>query len=306
MTWVLLDLSYLAYRAHHSVGFLESADGPTGILFGFFSQLRMICQDPLVNSNKIVVFFDSKKSYRSKVYPEYKRNRRKDKTDEEKEQISLMWDQVKLLRKKILPDMGVQCLSQKGLESDDLIAHASQSLLVEACFGDPDNTEKAVIITSDGDLYQCIHPRCHWYDQGRRKYYDPETFQTAKGIHPGQWGTVKTIAGCSSDNVAGVVGVGEKSAIQFLQGTLPKEYKRYQAIISEQGKEIRERNKELVVLPHPKTKPFEMRAPVYNVDAFFEYCERYALLSFLNKRGGWKRFFLGNAHQVRKRGEKKK
>jgi len=296
--WVLVDVSFLAYRALHTVGHLAVEETPTGVLFGFFSQLRSICQDPRVDSNKIALFFDSKKSYREKAYPLYKKKRRQEQPEERIQQINSMWDQVKILRNKILPAIGVPCFLQAGLESDDLIAHASRSLIMKAW---QDKGPRGVIITADGDLYQCINPACHWYDPSRSKYFDVPTFLAAKGIHPSRWGEVKVIGGCSSDNVTGVPGVGEKTAVDFLKGQLPKKYKRYQAIVSDEGKEIRERNRDLVVLPHPKTKAFELTTPIYNSDAFFHYCERYGLVSFLNKKGGWLRFWEGRKFKPRMR-----
>lgn len=283
MTWVLIDVSFLAYRALYSVGHMEHGDIPTGVAFGFFHQLHSVCTDPKVRSNKVMLFFDSKKSFRSDVYPDYKKKRRDDRTVEEKERIHAMWKQMKVLRRDVLPAIGIRCRGQRGLESDDLLAHASSLLKKKG--------ERGVLITSDGDLYQCIHSACHWYDPQRRTYYNPQTFKVKKGIDPARWGDVKALGGCSSDNVAGIPGVGERTAIKYLLGELPMRYQAAQKIASENGRKIEKRNRELVVLPHHKTKPFDLEAPAYDVDAFFAICEEYGLRTFLERRKRWKSFF---------------
>ena len=280
--WVLIDVSYLAHRARFALKGMEYDDFPTGIIFGFFEQLRTICQNPKVKSNKVCLFFDSKKSYRRKAYPPYKRKRKDERTEEEKKQIEEMYFQVRLLHEQILPDIGIHTYRQIGLESDDLIAMAAQQI--------SRRNGKAILITSDGDLYQCISPTVSWFDPGKDLLLTPESFLIKKGIEASRWGTVKALAGCSSDNVKGIKGIGEKTAIQFLTHTLPTNHKRYQAITSSEGVDIFNRNKKLVILPHKKTRRVKLKRPKYNPDAFFHYCERYGILSYL--KGGKKREWL--------------
>jgi len=159
MKWVLIDLSYLAHRARYAVGDLEFDDIPTGVMYGFFEQLLATCKNPPVCSNKILIFTDSKKSYRQRAFPDYKKKRKDNRTPEEQEQIRVMYQQVNKLRDKILPKLGIPVYKQVGLESDDLIAYAAQELTMKK--------EEAIIITADGDLYQCITPWVKWYDPGR-------------------------------------------------------------------------------------------------------------------------------------------
>lgn len=298
--WVFIDISYLAHRARFALSGMEYEDFPTGIIYGFFEQLKFICQNPHINSNKVCLFFDSKKSYRRKLYPEYKKKRKDSRTEEEKKQIELMYFQVRLLWKQILPDIGISTYRQTGLESDDIMAQAAMQVSLDNAAGEG---RRAIIITSDGDLYQCITQYVHWYDPGRDVYLTPRSFLRKKRIRASKWGEVKAIAGCSSDEVAGVPGVGEKSAIQFLLDELPKNYKRYQSIISPAGQAIIERNRQLVLLPHAKTKIVFLKPPAYDTDAFFHYCEKYGLLSFLKerKRRAWMRFFHDKIRGIRRK-----
>lgn len=286
MIWVLVDMSFLAYRALHAVGNLEHEDMPTGVIYGFFTQLRTLALDPRIRSNKIALFCDSRTSLRQKVYPQYKGKRREERSEEEAQRIRIMRDQKNLLEGGILEEIGFPIYKQEGLESDDLIADAAKRLTGPK--------RRGVIITSDGDLYQCITDAVHWFDTQRNVYHTPDTFKEAKKVSPKRWGMVKCIGGCSSDNVAGVPGVGETTAIQYLRGELPKHYARHRAIESADGRSVINRNHELVVLPHYKTGRVELREPQYNPAAFFRMAKLFGLRTFLKKeRKAWEAFFRG-------------
>ncbi len=308
MIWALIDSSWLAYRALFGLGDLRGGDkdAPTGVLYGFFEQLRTVCQDPLVQTNKAAIFFDSRKSYRAVAYPLYKQKRKQQRTPEELALFHVMHEQMKLLRSEILPAVGFPVFRQTGLESDDLIALAARKLSDTGR-----GLKQAVIITADGDLYQCVSDSVHWYDPTRSQYVDPAAFFSRwLGIVPSQWAMVKAIAGCKSDNVKGVQGVGEPTAICYVLGMLPVERKRHEAITSADGKAIIARNLKLVQLPHEKTKDFKLKTPQYDADAFFRFCERYGMKSYLKgpKHREWGAFFRGDllpreVRRVRRRGE---
>lgn len=284
--WVLVDVSYLAHRALHSTGDLEYEETPTGVLYGLLTQLRTICQDPVVKSNRIVLFFDSGKSYRANVFPDYKKKRKDRRTPAERADISRLWKQVRLAREKVFPLIGIPCYRQTGLESDDLIAQAALQIT--------ERGDRSIIISADGDLLQCITDTCEWYDPGRKTRHTISSMETVKGIAPSLWGRVKSLAGCQTDNVPGIPGVGVTTAIKFLNGTLPSKYKAFKAIVSPTGKRIAARNARLVVLPHAKTLELPyLRPPVFDVKEFFEVCKQYGLKSFLAKKNGWVNFFNG-------------
>jgi DNA polymerase-1 len=293
------------YRALHSLGRLglEYGDVPTGVIFGFFNQLRQVCQQPQIASNRVAIFADSRKSHRKKAFPDYKGKRHQDKTPEEWETHRVMTDQRDLLVARILPDIGLPVYRQTGLESDDLMASAARELTMDSAQG-KNGERKGVIVTADGDLYQCINKVIHWYDPQRRIYHDVKSFEAAKGIKPHRWGRVKQLAGCHTDNVPGIPGVAEKTAVAFLNGTLPSHHHRYKVISSPEGQEIIERNCPLVVLPHPRTKPVKLREPEYKPEVFFAFCKKYGLASFLTDEKGWRAFFRGpKQYTPRRRGE---
>lgn len=300
MTWILIDVSYLAHRARHALKNMEYEDIPTGVLYGFFEQLFAACSHPKLQSNRVALFFDSRQSYRSRAYEPYKKKRRQDRTEEEVEQIKIMYKQVNALYKTILPSIGFPVYKQTGLECDDLMAEAASSI-------EYNKKEKAILVTADGDMYQCIRSNVHFYDPGRDLYLTPETFLEKKQIESHRWALVKALAGCNSDNVEGLPGVGEKTAVKFLKLELPKHHKTYKLIESKEGREIAERNLELVELPHTRTRPVGLTEPVYNKRAFMRFARRYGILSYLKnpKRRRWSNFFEGEfnrqENKVRKR-----
>lgn len=293
--WVLIDISYLAHRARYAIADMEWEDFHTGVLFGFWEQLRTICTNERIRSNHVLLFFDSRQSYRKKLFPQYKAKRHSNATPEEIAQLREMYVQLRLLYNEILPAVGFRIYRQTGLESDDLMAQAA--LQIE------EKGEQGIIVTADGDLWQCITDNIHWFDPARRKYYTPETFMEAKGIAAGKWGQVKANSGCSGDGVPGIKGVGEKTAIKFLTYTLPIHYQTFKAIQSNEGELIYKRNVKLVILPHEKTKPIDIRPPEYDTDAFFRYCKRYGFLTYLKspKRREWEDFFGLLHSRLRKR-----
>ena len=299
--WVLLDTSYLAYRAHYGNADLVWEDLRTEILYGFWEQLRVICNHEMVNSTRIVACCDSRSSLRRKAFPGYKASRREEQTFEEREERRIIHDQVRLLRDEVLPEVGILVLRQDGLESDDVMAQAVLQLSDQKC------PEQAILVTADGDLWQCINENTIWFDPSRGLMYDLPTFIEKKGIDPRLWGNVKCYAGCSSDAVPGIPGVGEKTAVKYLLNELPSRYKTYQAIQSPEGERIYQRNFELVVLPHKATQKVVLRKPEFNVSAFFKMCERYGFLSYLRPpmKGMWEDFFQVGRGQVRTRKRRK-
>jgi len=290
--WVLIDYSWLVHRAMYSTGGLEFEDIPTGVIYGVLDAIRTVCKDKRILSNKVAIMLDSRESFRKEIYPKYKCNRSK-LSETQKEERAIMYKQSKLLSEKILPDSGFRVYEQEGLESDDLIAMAARQVRQYA--ENDSSSVQAIMITADGDLFQSITQTVHWYNPSKNLYYTPSKFYHDKGISPEKWDSVKCIAGCSTDNVGGVSGVGECTAIKYLKGTLPKGYKTYRCIVSERGQEIINRNQVLVKLPCPDTRMLDLEEPEYNPQVFFGYCKLFGISTYLegSKRRELEDFFKG-------------
>jgi 5'-3' exonuclease len=240
--YILLDCNNTAYKARFTTGILDN-----GIIFGFLRQILTLSKR--FKTNKFLFCWDSRKSFRKLVYPEYKAQRkvsRENHTDEEKRLYKLLLEQMSILRKDILPELGfVNNYMKTGYEADDIIASISKSV----------NDEEIVIVSTDNDLLQLLNENnCIMSD---KKIITKSDFEDSWGIHPKSWGDVKAIAGCSTDNVKGIPGVGEKTAVKYIQGNLKKSSKVFRKI--EENYDIINTNEKLVKLPFEGIGNFEIR-----------------------------------------------
>lgn len=277
---LLIDSHYIGHQAHYTLGDLSHEDVATGVVFGFLS--RVLSLGLQFKTNDIVFCWDSKHSYRKRKYPWYKEHRRTYK-DGEEESLRILHQQLRLLRKEILPGIGfANQLFQKGCESDDLMAKVVMGKLGEW-----------VIVTADEDLWQCLASNTRVYNPSQKKMMTHRRLRDEHGISPREWAMAKAIAGCPSDSVPGVPGVGMKTAIKYLRGELPETYKTYKAIVSE--KDIYTRNRQLVFLPISKTREPDIVANHFSVEGFREMCEKYGLESFLQEAmlANWEALFSG-------------
>jgi len=250
--YLLLDCNYLCHRARWSTGYLSYEGDATGVIYGFLKSLSSF-QD-IFNTSNFVFCWDSNTSKRKEIYPEYKANReKKEYTDEEQKFNRAFRRQMKKLRTTYLPMIGFRnVFIQRGYEADDIIA--------SLCLYTLDNDDlEGVVISSDEDLYQCIEGNISFYNPRTSKTLTLQSFKKQYGIEPIRWGLVKSFAGCTTDNVKGVQGVGEKTAIRYMKKELGTYTKAHQAITSPEGINIFNRNKDLVILPMKGTQRFKLR-----------------------------------------------
>ena len=226
-TYLLLDVSAIAYRSFYVMGGLSYQGNDTGVIYGVFREIdRLQKRYP---DGKIVFCFDGGSEKRKAISSEYKANRRIDLEDAEKVAARRNFrKQLKQLRKSYLHAAGFRNIFyQKGYEADDLIA--------SFCKGHKSvkSADKIVIVTSDQDLWQLLHGSgVIWQNAATGEIITSTDFKKKWKIAPYKWANVKAIAGCSSDNVAGIAGVGEKTAAKYLAGDLSTKTKAYQAIHS--------------------------------------------------------------------------
>ena len=90
---------------------------------------------------------------------------------------------------------------------------------------------------------------------------------------------MKALAGCSTDSVPGIKGVGEKTAIKYLKNELKESSKIYQRIISKEGWNIYKRNIELVKLPFTGTKIFKLKTDKLSATGWKEVVEQLGMKS---------------------------
>jgi len=180
----------------------------TGIIYGFLQTVQYL--EKQFESKRVVFCFDSRYNLRTDLLPTYKANRKRESVDET-EQLFIKDFRLQMakLRIKYLRRVGyANIFVQTGYESDDILASIAQRIPKE---------QTAIIVTADHDLFQCIRGNVSVYNPTKSETMNVQRFYKTYGIKPDKWHEVKAIAGCSSDNVKGVVGVGEKTAIKYLR-----------------------------------------------------------------------------------------
>lgn len=241
--WLIIDANYVAHRSYHTMGELSFNDIATGTIFGFFQHVTAL--KDLFCTEQIIFCFDSRKSKRLKLLPTYKSSRRQAHAeyDEEKKAAHLeLYRQIDDLCEKHLPALGfANVFRQDGYESDDLIAAVCQTSLPKGDF--------KIIVSADKDLWQCLNEVTTCYNPQTKQSTTAYSFQSKWGVYPSQWPDVKAIAGCPTDDIDGIKGVGEVSAAKYLLDKLKKSSDRYKDIESNEGQALWRFNLQLTTLP---------------------------------------------------------
>lgn len=272
-TWLILDVNNLAWRAFHSTGGLAHGGEPTGVLFGVLRDLQRF-QDEFATRD-VVFAFDFGNGLREGSYPFYKESRRKRVfTDAEESARNDLAHQITSLRRSYLESLGYSNIFYaRGFEADDVIASAVRGL---------PRGDRAVMVSSDRDLYQLLSRNVSQYSPAAKAgLYTTAAFQAEYGIHPSQWPEVKAIAGCDTDDIPGMAGVGEITAAKWLRGELRGAKKdAIDAFVA--GPDYRG-NLELVTLPYPNCPGFrpapDDTSPADAAVAWTRLCERFGIWS---------------------------
>ena len=202
----ILDGYALLFRAHFALirnPLITSYGLHTSALFGFVNQLLKIMKDE--NPDYFACAFDSKgKTFRHDMYEDYKANR-PPMPEELQIQLPHLWE--------ILEAMNIPVLKKQGVEADDIIG----TLAVNAQKKGFDT----YIVSGDKDFMQLINDNIYLYAPGTKKtpnpiIYDSEKVQDKWGVPPNKIIDLLGLMGDSSDNVPGVAGVGQKTAVKLI------------------------------------------------------------------------------------------
>jgi DNA polymerase I len=266
-TWLLIDSHYLCWRAHRTTGGLSHKGSITGIIYGFLRDI--VTLKDLHNTQRFVFCFDSprKDLLRRNDYPEYKAKRDVKEVDDKL--FREVGRQIQEIRKHILPELGFKNIFwEKGYEADDLIASVCQTL---------DLNHDAVIVGADKDLYQLLGPKVCIYNPTQAKAITEKSFTEKYGVTPSQWVDVKAIAGCGTDNVPGIRGVGEVTAAKFINGKLSPQSAAFKAIVK--GNTCWRENRRLVALPYEGTPVYQLQKDHIDFEAWDKVCKRLGIKS---------------------------
>ncbi len=237
---LLLDANSIVHRAFHALPPLVDKEGSQsgavyGSLLAFFSIISEI------KPHYVVAVFDSPgKTFRHKEYKEYKAHRPKA-PEELVSQIKRMPD--------VFRGMGVSVLAKEGLEADDIIGILSTNA---------SSRIETVIASGDRDVLQLVNEKTKVYNLKRGVkdgvlYGKEEVEKRYEGLPPEKITDIKALEGDSSDNIPGVSGIGEKTAIKII-----KEYGSiedlYNALEKGEGSALSDRQRE--ILEEEKEKAF--------------------------------------------------
>lgn len=268
---ILIDSNSICHQAKHRMSDLSFHEKQTGVMFGFLNQILSLAKT--LHSNEFIYTWDSRESLRTNLFPDYKKVRRHEKTAEEKELDSIAYSQFDTLRKEILPEIGfVNSFMIDGFEADDLMASIT--------FTNPEIPFD--IVSTDEDLYQLLSDNVRLYSTKKKQFYTNHNLWKEYGVTPDEWPEVKAIAGCNTDGVPGVEGVGEKTACKYINRNLSIVTKTYRSIKGSTA--LIARNRLLVTLPLESTPDIPIKnKDQFSLRAFQDICGRYGFQSFLEQ-----------------------
>jgi DNA polymerase-1 len=198
---VLVDGSSYVYRAFHALPPLTNSKGhATGAVKGVINMLRRLQKD--YPDSPIAVIFDAKgKTFRDDIYPLYKANR-PPMPDELREQIEPIHEIVKA--------MGLPFICTPGVEADDVIGTFSREATEQGI--------DVIISTGDKDMAQLVDRHTTLVNTMTETVMDEQGVADKFGIPPALIIDFLALMGDKVDNIPGVAGVGEKTALALIQG----------------------------------------------------------------------------------------
>ena len=198
---VLVDGSSYVYRAFHALPMLTTSSGQnSGAVRGVISMLRRLVTD--YPDSPVAVVFDAKgKTFRDDIYAEYKAHR-PPMPEELREQIEPIHEIVKA--------MGLPFICEPGVEADDVIGTLARQASEQG--------QHVVISTGDKDMAQLVDVHTTLVNTMTNLVMDEAGVEAKFGVPPSLIIDLLALTGDKADNIPGVPGVGEKTALGLLQG----------------------------------------------------------------------------------------
>lgn len=203
---ILVDGNNLIFRSYYATAatgnlMVNSKNYPTNALYGFTNMINKIIEEE--KPTFMAVAYDIGKNFRNEKYKEYKAGR-----SATPNELIIQLNKSK----ELLDAMGIKHIELENYEADDIIGTLSKMALDDKDF-------IATIVSSDKDLLQLINEEVEVKLLKSKDYirYTKEKFIEDYGIDPIKMIDLKALMGDSSDNVPGVKGIGEKTALKLLQ-----------------------------------------------------------------------------------------
>lgn len=279
---ILVDGNNLLFRSYYATAYngnfmKNSKDFPTNALFGFTNMINKIILEE--KPTHIMVAFDKGKTFRHEKYTEYKGGR-----IETPNELKVQFP----IAKQLLTEMGIAFFEIDNYEADDIIGTFAR-------YCDEKDEWIGTIISSDKDLLQLISHDVDMKLLKQKDYirYNYKSFQEDYGIVPKRMVDLKSLMGDSSDNIPGVKGIGEKTALKLLQEyeTLDGIYKNISKIGMKTAQKLEEEKEnaymsyDLATIYKEVPIPFEPEELVYrgNQKGLNELYEELEFYSFIKK-----------------------
>lgn len=200
---LIIDGHGLAFRAFYAVPPLNAPDGtPTNAILGFINMLMKV-EEEIVPECCSIVFDAPGPTFRHEAYPEYKMGR-KPTPEEFKQQLPLL--------QTLLSALGYPVISKIGVEADDVIATMAKMASEKGI--------EAVVVSSDKDLLQILGDNIRMLRPikgiSTLKTFDSKAFKDEYAFPPSSVPDYLALLGDTADNVPGVPGVGEKTALLLI------------------------------------------------------------------------------------------
>ncbi len=207
-TLILIDGHALAFREYYALertGMKTSSGTPTWAVYGFFKAIFDLLKNKDLNADSIGVAFDvSHQTFRTESYEDYKANRVA-MPDEMQIQMELIYEGLKAF--------SIPIYTKEGFEADDVIGTISK----RAC----ELGHKVLILTGDQDSFQLVDKdgcvKVIIPTKGELKEYNWDAVHEKLGVYPNQVIDYKALRGDTSDNIPGIKGIGEKTAVKLLE-----------------------------------------------------------------------------------------
>ncbi|MEG2620537.1 MAG: DNA polymerase I [Bacilli bacterium] len=203
---ILVDGNNLLFRSYYATAYsgnmMKNSKGfPTNALYGFINMINKIINEE--KSAYMLVAFDKGKTFRHDRFAGYKADR-----IETPNELKIQFP----IAKEILSEMGIKWFEIDNYEADDIIGTLAKKV-------DDTDGYSGLIISSDKDLLQLISDKVTMKMLKTKDFtiMNQETFFQSYGLTPEKIIDIKSLQGDSSDNIPGVKGVGEKTALKLLQ-----------------------------------------------------------------------------------------
>lgn len=291
-TFLLVDGNAIVHRAFHALpaSLTDRKGRPTGAVFGFARILMASIKQ--FKPNFITVAYDvAGPTFRDKLFDEYKAKRVKAPQE--------LYDQIPVT-KEFLESLNIPHFGAEGFEADDIIGTLSKRIVAEH------KDAEVVILTGDGDTLQLVNHRVKVAMPQRGvqppTLYDSVAVAGKYGLQPKQIIDFKALRGDASDNIPGVKGIGEKTAVVLLKNyqTVENVYKDINKVEPAStreklmaGKELAKLSKELATIKTDMKLDFKLsdtRVHDYDREKAVSFLEELGMRSLIsrlpeNKRG---------------------